>query len=151
MVGAHNDDDNGSNSGAAYVFAKPGTGWATTTETAKLTAFDGAADDQFGYSVAVEGDTVVVSAYGDDDDGQGSGSAYVFVKPSTGWSSTSTAAKLTASDGDTNDRFGKSVAVDETRWWWGRIGTMTTARIPARPTCSSSRRLAGHRPVPQPS
>ena len=112
VVGAHNDDDNGSNSGAAYVFAKPGTGWATTTETAKLTAFDGAADDQFGYSVAVEGDTVVVSAYGDDDDGQGSGSAYVFVKPSTGWSSTSTAAKLTASDGDTNDRFGKSVAVD---------------------------------------
>ena len=113
VVGATGDDDNGSNSGAAYVFTKPSSGgWATTTETAKLTASDGAIEDGFGYSVAVEGDTVVVSAYGDDDNGGGSGSAYVFTKPATGWTSTSTAAKLTASDGAGGDRFGKSAAVD---------------------------------------
>ena len=113
VVGATGDDDNGSNSGAAYVFVKPGTGWATDTETAKLTGSDGAPDDDlFGYSVAVEGDTVVVSAYGDDDSGGGSGAAYVFTKPGTGWTSTGTAAKLTAFDGAGGDRFGKSVAVD---------------------------------------
>jgi PKD repeat protein len=48
------------------------------TEEAKLTADDAAAGDQFGYSVSVCGDTVVVGAYGDDDDGYISGSAYVF-------------------------------------------------------------------------
>ena len=113
VVGATGDDDNGSDSGAAYLFVKPGAGWATDTETAKLTADDGATNDAFGYSVAVEGDTVVVSAYGDDDGGPGSGSAYVFVKPSgSNWVTTTETAKLTASDGDTNDRFGSSVAVD---------------------------------------
>ena len=114
VVGATGDDDNGSNSGAAYVFTKPANGWASTSTAAKLTGSDGAPrDDRFGYSVAVEGDTVVVSAYGDDDSGGGSGAAYVFVKPATGWASTGTAAKLTASDGAGGDRFGKSVAVDE--------------------------------------
>ena len=113
VVGATGDDDNGSNAGAAYVFTKPPTGWATATETAKLTGSDGAPDDDlFGYSVAVDGDTVVVSAYGDDDSGGGSGAAYLFVKPATGWTSTNTAAKLTAYDGAGGDRFGKSVAVD---------------------------------------
>ena len=48
---------------------------AQLTETNKLTASDAAADDVFGYSVAVNGDTAVVGAYGDD---YGSGSAYVF-------------------------------------------------------------------------
>ena len=60
VVGADRDDDNGSNSGSAYVFVKPSTGWASATETAKLTASDGAAEDRFGSSVSVDGDTVVV-------------------------------------------------------------------------------------------
>ena len=75
---------------------KPFGGWATSTETAKLTASDGAALDYFGYSVAVDGDTVLVGAYQDDDeenDSQDSGSAYIFVKPVGGWVATSTAAK----------------------------------------------------------
>ena len=113
VVSATWDDDNGPNSGSAYVFTKPASGgWVTATETAKLTAFDGAATDSFGRSVAVDGDTVVVGAYGDDDKGLSSGSAYVFTKPVGGWTSTSTAAKLTASDGNGGDRFGQSVAVD---------------------------------------
>ncbi|MCP4713285.1 MAG: hypothetical protein GY869_32040, partial [Planctomycetes bacterium] len=63
VVGAYNDDDNGSNSGSAYIYE--GASW---TET-KLTAGDGALGDYFGYSVAVSGDKVVVGAYNDDDNG----------------------------------------------------------------------------------
>jgi hypothetical protein len=48
--------------GSAYVFVKPAGGWANMTETAKLTASDGAANDFFGNSVAISGDTVVVGA-----------------------------------------------------------------------------------------
>ena len=41
--------------GAAYVFVKPASGWASATEAAKLTASDGAASDQLGNSVAISG------------------------------------------------------------------------------------------------
>ena len=111
-VGATYDDDNGSKSGSAYVFTKPAAGWTTTSTAAKLTASDGAASDYFGQSVAVDGDTVAVGATYDDDNGSKSGSAYVFTKPAAGWTTTSTAAKLTASDGAAIDYFGQSVAVD---------------------------------------
>ncbi len=102
VVGARYDD-------SAYVFTKPSTGWATATETAKLTASDGVVGDWFGQSVAVDGDTVVVGASEDD----GSGSAYVFTKAADSvWTDATQTAKLTASDGDDFDEFGKSVAVD---------------------------------------
>ena len=95
--------------GAAYVFTKPGTGWATDTETAKLTASDSAATDKLGYAVALDGDNVVVGAYGND----GSrGSAYVFTKPASGWDDGTEAAQLTASDRAINHKFGSSVAID---------------------------------------
>ena len=50
------------------------------TETAKLTASDGAAGDQFGISVSISGDVIVVGAHFDDDNGPDSGSAYVYVQ-----------------------------------------------------------------------
>ena len=109
MIGARQDDDNGSQSGSAYVFTKVSGVWS---QKAKLIASDGAADDQFGISVAVNGDTVVVGARQDDDNGNQSGSAYVFTKPSSGWSNSNETAKLTASDGAANDEFGISVAVE---------------------------------------
>jgi uncharacterized repeat protein (TIGR01451 family) len=109
-------DDIGANSdqGSAYVFVKPAGGWSGgLTENAKLIASDGALDDQFGFSVAVNGDTIVVGAHFDDIGANVSqGSAYVFVKPAGGWSGTLTEnAKLTSSDGATSDFFGRSVAV----------------------------------------
>ena len=107
VVGAYGDDGN---RGAAYVFTRPDGGWTTTTTAAKLTASDGEEDDRFGHSVAVVGDTVVVGAYGDDGN---RGAAYVFTKTGGAWTSTTTAAKLTASDGEEDDEFGVSVAVDE--------------------------------------
>jgi hypothetical protein len=98
--------------GAAYVFVKPASGWADGTETAKLTASDGAAFDLLGVSVAVSGDTVVAGAYGDDVGGNHEqGTAYVFVEPAGGWASATETAKLTASDGVAFDGLGVSVAV----------------------------------------
>ena len=109
VVGAPQYDDNGDNSGSAYVFTRPESGgWADATETAKLTASDGVAVDYFGHSVAVHGDIILVGAFRHDL----TGAAYVFTRPGGGWVATSTAAKLTASDGKHDDQFGRSVAVD---------------------------------------
>ena len=105
VIGVYGDDDNGSGSGSAYVYVRDGTTWS---EQAKLTASDGAAEDWFGVSVSVSGDTAVIGAYLDDDHGSASGSAYVYVRDGSTWSEQ---AKLTASDGMANDLFGLSVSV----------------------------------------
>ena len=77
LIGAYLDDDKGANSGSAYVFKYNGTSW---TQQSKLTASDGAASDQFGYSVSIssDGTTALIGAIYDDDKGTNSGSAYVF-------------------------------------------------------------------------
>ncbi|MDJ0610038.1 MAG: FG-GAP repeat protein [Kiloniellales bacterium] len=105
VVGAYRDDDAGNSSGSAYVFQRNGTAWS---EQAKLTAGDAAAEDLFGFSVAISGDTVVVGAYRDDDAGISSGSAYVFQRNGTTWNEQ---AKLTAGDAAAGDEFGRSVAI----------------------------------------
>jgi hypothetical protein len=74
-------DDIGANTdqGSAYVFVKPVGGWAgNLTESAKLTASDGAGGDSFGFSVAISGDTVVVGALDRIGVNADQGSAYVF-------------------------------------------------------------------------
>jgi hypothetical protein len=105
LVGAHQDDDNGAESGSAYVFTRSGASW---TQQAKLTASDGAASDRFGCSVSVSGDTALVGAYLDDDKGPASGSAYVFTRSGASWTQQ---AKLTAGDGAVEDYFGRSVSI----------------------------------------
>ena len=109
LFGARFDDDdvNGVDSGSAYVFIRSGTTWS---QQAKLTAADGAAGDEFGYSVALFGDTAVITADADDDDVNGvdSGSAYVFTRSGTTWSQQ---AKLTAADSAAGDMFGFRVAL----------------------------------------
>lgn len=77
------------------------------TQQQNLTASDGAANDQFGDSVAISGDTVVVGAHLNDFSNQGS--AYVFVRSGGAWSQQQ---KLTASDGAHGDHFGSSVAIN---------------------------------------
>ena len=98
--------------GAAYVFVRPRSGWADGTQTAKLTASDGAASDNFGASVAISGGTIVVGApdatVGGNHD---QGAAYVFAKPRSGWADATQTAKLTASGGTTFDLLGSSVAI----------------------------------------
>jgi hypothetical protein len=105
VIGARHDDDKGVDSGSAYVFTRSGTAWS---HQAKLTASDGAAGDEFGYSVAISGDTAVIGAPRDDDKSDDSGSAYVFTRSGSSWSQQ---AKLAASDGAAGDVFGISVAI----------------------------------------
>ena len=68
-------------------------------ERKKLLAGDGAADDYFGYSVSISGDTAIVGAYWDDDNGDSSGSAYIFSRDQGGADNWGQVKKLTASDG----------------------------------------------------
>ncbi|MCB0518457.1 MAG: FG-GAP repeat protein, partial [Saprospiraceae bacterium] len=75
LIGAYRDDNNVADSGSAYFFVRSGTTW---TEQAKLTASDGATDDQFGWSVSLSGDYALIGASYDDDNGDNSGSVYVF-------------------------------------------------------------------------
>src|SRR5580704_4152470 len=99
--------------GAAYVFVEPSNGWVNMTQTAKLTASDGVADELFGTAVSVSGATVFAGAPNAAiSNNQSQGAAYAFVEPSGGWSNMTQTAKLTASDGATSNSFGTSVAVD---------------------------------------
>jgi len=75
-IGAWGDDDHGEHTGAVYVFIRQADdSWP---EVAKLIADDGAPDDRFGGAVALSGNTAVIGARYDDDQGTDSGSAYVF-------------------------------------------------------------------------
>src|SRR2546425_2432376 len=79
------------------------------TQTKKLTASDAAANDRFGYSVATNGNTVVVGAYGKNSN---TGAAYIFERNQGGAENWGQVQKLTASDAAVNDQFGRSVAID---------------------------------------
>ncbi len=87
--------------GAVYIFKNNGSEWV---QVAKLTASDGVANDLFGSSVAISGDTAIIGAYGDDSK---KGAAYVYKNNGTEWVQVT---KLTASDRSVQQKFGYSVA-----------------------------------------
>lgn len=99
VVGMYGDDDNGLNSGAAYIFSLSGT------QLAKIKPSDGVASDVFGTVVSVGSGRIIASSYFDDDNGSNSGSAYIFDL------SGSQLAKIKASDGAADDYFGYSVSI----------------------------------------
>ena len=113
VVGAPTDDDAGTDAGAAYVFYRHQGGADNWGQAAKLTASDAAAEDWFGYAVAVTGDYLVAGAYGDDDGGNVSGSAYVFQRGETPGDWT-LLEKRTAPSAEATDYFGHAVAADST-------------------------------------
>ena len=92
--------------GAAYVFTRSGTSWS---QQAKLQSSDIEANDYFGISVAIDGDTMVAGAYAEDAGAGNTGAAYVFTRSGTTWSQQ---AKLTASDAQASDELGRSAAID---------------------------------------
>ena len=94
-----------SEQGSAYVFVRSGGVWS---QQQKLLASDAASVDQFGFSVAISGETVVVGAPSGGTAGLRQGSAYVFVRSGGVWSQQH---KLLASDAASFDRFGYSVAI----------------------------------------
>lgn len=104
VVGAYGDDDNGADSGSAYLFDL-----STGQQIAKLLPTDGASDDNFGWSVAINGTTAVVGAFLDDDNAFNSGSAYLFDTTTS-----KQLAKLLPSDGMKSSFFGAAVAIDGT-------------------------------------
>jgi len=61
IVGAYEDDDKGHDSGSAYIFRRNSDG--SWTQQAKLIPADGAAEDQFGWSVSISGDYAIVGTY----------------------------------------------------------------------------------------
>jgi hypothetical protein len=118
-IGINGDeaDNSAENAGAAYVFVRSGTTWR---QEAYLKASNTAAGDNFGFSVEISGDTVVVGAWGEDSSATGingdeadnsvnsAGAAYVFVRSGTTWRQE---AYLKASNTAAGDNFGWSVAV----------------------------------------
>lgn len=104
----HVDDDQvGENVGCAQVFVREGGLWQLQST---LRADQPLSKDQFGYAVAISGDTILVGAKSDWDYGRNSkGLAYVFCRVGSEWRSQGV---LEAADGKTYDGFGYSVALD---------------------------------------
>ena len=123
VVGARSDDTPaGSNAGSATVFTRTDGVW---TEQTLLTHVAGAADDRFGWSVAISGDTIVVGANQDDTAaGPNAGSATVFTRTAGVWTDQ---AFLTHAAGAADDQFGISVAVSGEVLVVGANGDDTTA------------------------
>lgn len=98
--------------GEAYVFVEPPTGWSDMTETARLTPSDEGTVDDFGYSVAIEGKTIVVGAPQATGQYVWQGKTYIFEQPKGGWATTSTfTAELTAPDAQFDSGFGVCVSI----------------------------------------
>ena len=107
VVGSNEHDGAGMNRGAAYIFKRVGENW---TEQAKLLPNDAADFDAFGISVAISGDRALIGAYSDADNGLFSGSAYIFTRSGDSWTQQT---KLLPADGEAEDKFGRSVSVEE--------------------------------------
>ncbi len=107
VVGAYNDTV-GTNlsQGSAYIFIRNGVNW---TQQARITGNGGAAADNFGNSVAIDGGTVVVGAFAADvGSNVDQGSAYVFVRSGATWTQQ---AQLNSANGAADDTFGDGVAI----------------------------------------
>ena len=132
-VGGNQADNSALNSGAAYVFTRSGTTW---TQQAYLKASNTGAGDEFGFTVAVSGDTVVVGAFAEASNATGvggtqtdnslaySGAAYVFTRSGAAWTQQ---AYLKASNTGANDDFGYSVAVSGSTVVVGALGEASKA------------------------
>ena len=111
VIGAQWDDDNGTQSGSVYVYQRDPGPEGRWVFAQKLLASDGTTNNRFGSAVTINGDLIVVGAFGHfHDDDSGSGSAYVFrYDPDTsGWIEEQ---EFLASDGAVGDKFGLSIAI----------------------------------------
>ena len=107
-VGANHG--NRATSGAVYIFERNQNGVESWGQVQELTADDATLLDEFGISVAIEGDTLVVGAWARNIDT--GGAAYIFERNQGGIEGWGEVQKLTASDAAAHDQFGSSVAID---------------------------------------
>lgn len=124
VVGAYYDDNPGINSGSVYVLDRGASN--TWLQVAKLSPMDGtsSAGDWFGYSVAIDGDYIVVGA---SEEGS-NGAAYVFKKGASS-SSWTQVARLVDATGAAGDKFGFSVSISGDYIIVGAPQDETTANI----------------------
>ena len=108
IVGSEREHSGGvSDTGAAYIWTRSGTTWS---QQAKIVASDVSAADNFGKSVDIEGDTVVVGSWGEDTGGSNAGAAYIFTRSGTTWTQDK---KIQGSDTGAGDTFGASVSISD--------------------------------------
>ena len=108
VVGARGDrgpDGIISYAGAVYIYTRSGTTW---TQQARIQPSEVEQSDYFGSSVRIDGDTVVVGAWGEDTGADAAGSAYIYTRSGTTWTQQ---AKIQASDKQAGDNFGTAVAI----------------------------------------
>ena len=127
-VGGNELTNNAADSGAAYVFVREGEVWK---QQSYLKASNAGINDFFGYSVAIDNNTIVVGAIGESSNAKGingnglndlersSGAAYVFVRNSSTWNEQ---AYIKASNTQRGDLFGGSVAISGDTAVVGAIG-----------------------------
>jgi hypothetical protein len=123
-TGVNSTPDEGSDSaGAAFVFVRSGTTWTQQAYLKPTAVGTTQAGDEFGYSVAVSGNTVVVGAYPEDssttginstpdESASGAGAAYVFVRSGTTWTQEAYLKPAAVGTTQAGDIFGRSVAID---------------------------------------
>ncbi|MBP02956.1 MAG: hypothetical protein CMM25_09120, partial [Rhodospirillaceae bacterium] len=108
VIGAYQDDDEGSNAGAAYIYTRLDNG--TWKQSQKITASDAAANDYFGISVSIDDDLLVIGANGEDAGGSQAGAAYIFQNIAGTWTQ---ASKIVPTTHAANDYFGFGVDVNQ--------------------------------------
>ncbi len=148
-VGGDQSDNSLQEAGAAYVFVRSGTTWS---QQAYLKASNTETFDDFGYAVAVAGDTAVVSALGEGSNATGvngdqsdnsmgnAGAVYVFLRSGTTWSQQ---AYLKASNTDAGDWFGHSLSIEGDTLLVGAPGEFSNATGVNGGQSDNSLRFAG--------
>jgi hypothetical protein len=115
-------NESASSSGAAYVFVRSGSVWTQQAYLKPAAVGISQANDQFGYSVAASGDTIVVGAWLEDSSSTGvnstpnesassSGAAYVFVRSGSVWTQQAYLKPAIVGTMQGGDDFGFSVGV----------------------------------------
>ena len=107
IIGAHQSDAAGPDSGAVYLFRRTGGRW---TQALQLLPNDIGVGDEFGYAVNMTQGAVIIGAPKEDRNLDDMGAAYVFVETRNTWVQQ---AKLSAADSDAGDEFGSAVAIHE--------------------------------------
>lgn len=115
VIGSPNDDDNGSNSGSAYIIKNESGNWV---EYQKILASEGNAPDYFGNSVCISGNNIIIGSL-DNELGYNAGSAYIFNNNGGNWIEKN---RIFAEDGNANDLFSYSVSISGTTAIVGAIG-----------------------------
>jgi hypothetical protein len=112
----------GSDSGAVHIFVRNGTTWTQQAYLKPAAVGTTQVGDQFGFSVSISGDTVVVGAYGEDssstgvnstpnESGSNSGAAYVFTRAGTTWAQQTYLKPAAVGTTQAGDAFGHSVSI----------------------------------------